>query len=489
MSAALTDDAAERYVLGAIALYPGALYDVREVMQPEDFADVRHVALWHAVVAVDAMPEGRHGDGSIATIDPALLRAELVRAKVHNATSGPRYLVERCIGCEDLDGMPPTPRGAIAAAQRVADLARRRRVLEAAAEMRALAVEADTGAEAVSGAVSAMQRVAAVSARGDAGRGFGEALGLILSRDRTAPTRWPLPWPALDAALGGLRPGRLVVIAARPAVGKSAVSLNLALALSSPATWYRYDRERAATKPVPVLYFSLEMPESELVARGAGAMIRASGRDIEDGQAFGTRFDELVGLAHATATAPLRIDCSTMKVAAMRDRAVEFFRRHGPGVVVIDYLQLASPAGLDLEKQASRERAVAAMSRECKVLAMQSGCCVVLLSQLNRSVDDTERPSLSHLRESGAVEQDADAVVFLFGPKPEAQSITRDVTAYVAKCRGGAAEVDVPLTLHRAHTLFVEAPGAANGLPIDDPRTGGGEWDSPSDEGGEPWQE
>ena len=81
------------------------------------------------------------------------------------------------------------------------------------------------------------------------------------------------------------------------------------------------------------------------------------------------RFDELVGLAHATATAPLRIDCSTMKVAAMRDRATEFFRRHGPGVVVIDYLQLASPAGLDLEKQASRERAVAACVR-----AQHFGC-------------------------------------------------------------------------------------------------------------------
>lgn len=480
-----TDDAAERYVLGAVAMFPTSLYDVREVMAIEDFSDPRHAALWLAIVAVDAMPDGRQGDGTIATIDLALLRDELHRARVANASGGPRYVVERCIGCDDLDGMPPTPRGAIAAARRVADLARRRRVLAAATDLRSLASEADTGAEAVSGAVSALQRVAAVSARGDHGTGFSEALGAILGRDPTAPVRWALPWPALDAALGGLRPGRLVVVAARPAVGKSALTLNLALALASPATWYRYDPKNAASRPVPVLYFSLEMPLDEIVARGASSMLRMNASDIETGQALGhARAAELLQLTHDTGRAPLRFDCTTTKVATMRDRATEFFRRNGPGVVVIDYLQLASPAGLDLEKQASRERAVAAMSRECKVLAMQLKCCVVLLSQLNRSVDDTERPSLSHLRESGAVEQDADVVVFLFGPKPKGGSLTRDVTAYVAKCRGGAGEVDVPLVMHRAHTLFVEGAGAANALPIVDPRTApGDDWDAPFDGG------
>lgn len=458
---ALEDHDVERYALGAAMLYPDALADLVAVAAPDDLTGTGHAELLRALVAVDAQPGGRVGDGSIASIDAAHLRAELTRRGVAHAVT-----VQYAVSCTDAtrDGDPPTPLGARVAAARIADLAQRRRLAHAAREIAALALSEATAGDAVAAALVRLESVARTGDGSRAGRTYAAALTALLTRDRREAAGWALPWPSLSAALGGARRGRLIVVAARPAVGKSAWALNAALALAAPRAW----DPRSVDAPVPVLFFALEMPDEELAGRGCAALARVNARDLELGEVQPDDEADVARAVDGTRKAPLVIDDRTTSVARMRTVAQAFFRRHGPGVVIVDYLQLCDARGLDLERDANRERRVAEMSRAFKLLAKELGVCVILLAQLNRTHSDTERPDLRALRESGAVEQDADAVVFLYGPKPKPGELTRDVKAYVAKCRGGAGDVEIPLRYVRAHTRFDEAEGAYDALPLDD---------------------
>jgi replicative DNA helicase len=448
------DDRAERAVLGWLQLAPHDAGDLGELVAADDFADSRHGVIFSALVEVI----GRTGGVDFAHVDEALRRRNAV-----NAVGGLQY-VARCTDEVEEEGIyAPTAASALASARRVADLAQRRRLTQAAREMIALASSEATAEDALSAAATRLDAVAR-SRQVATGRPFAASLASLLGRDRSEAQGWPLPWPTLSAVLGGARRGRLVVVAGRPGKGKSALALCASLALAAPQAW----DPRSLAAPVPVLFFAAEMPDEELAGRGAAVLARVDARALESGTLHESDVAEVVSTVAATRKAPLLIDDQTTQVTRMRQIAQGFFRKHGPGVMIVDYLQLCSPRGLDLERDATRERRVAEMTRAFKLCAKELGICVILVAQLNRGKSDTERPELRDLRESGAIEQDADAVVFLYGPKPKPGELTQKVLAYVPKVRGGAGEIEVEMLYRRAWTRFEEAPDAWRALSGDD---------------------
>jgi replicative DNA helicase len=259
----------------------------------------------------------------------------------------------------------------------------------------------------------------------------------------------------LDLKLGGgVRPGQLIIVAGRPAMGKTAISLGIA--------------EAAARDGVPSMFFSLEMPGEELCNR---ALSRASGIPLdkiidakkmpEDGRApEWAKFSE--GVEKVSDLRILVDEQSATSLADIRSRARKAKRQHGLGMIVIDYLGLMA----DGEGNTRNER-VGANSRGLKALAKQMEVPVVVLAQLNRKLEErgNKRPMLSDLRDSGEIEQDADIVLFLYrdqvyNPDTKDRGIGE---IHVAKQRNGPTGT-VGATYIEDRTLFVDLmPGTKFG--------------------------
>lgn len=210
----------------------------------------------------------------------------------------------------------------------------------------------------------------------------------------------PTGWADLDDMLtGGLRPGHLVIIGARPSVGKSLVATELA--------------RQVAARGTGVLFASLEMSCDEVTNRIAASMTRVPLSTLTGGRANDEEMDRLGTLLARVADWPLHIDDrASVGVAGIRGRAGDLARTpRGLGLVVVDYLQLITPPDL----RAPREQQVASFSRALKLLAKDLGVPVVALSQINRApmMRADKRPLMSDLRESGAIEADADEILLL----------------------------------------------------------------------------
>lgn len=240
----------------------------------------------------------------------------------------------------------------------------------------------------------------------------------------------------------GLKPNALVVLAARPGVGKSALAGNVALnvAIRARRQWLS-DKEAGEQAPlVPrggVLLFSLEMGRHELAERILSARSNIDGEKLSRGEFNTIEQAALMAATDEVRELPLFIDetpnQTVSKIVAISRREA---RRFGLGLVIIDYLQLIQAE----DRRQPREQQVADITRRLKVLAKELGIPVVALAQLNRSVEQREdkRPRLSDLRESGAIEQDADVVMFLHRPEvfdPGHRKGEADLI--IAKNRGG----------------------------------------------------
>ena len=204
----------------------------------------------------------------------------------------------------------------------------------------------------------------------------------------------------LDAITLGLHAGDLFIIAARPGVGKTALGLSIA-------------RHVAVVDNAPVLFCSLEMPADTLMTRLFASSTGIDSRQLQRGLVSNDRWTHLVRAASQIGAAPLFIDdLSSMTPMEIRSRARLIKSEHGLGLVAIDYLQLMHVPG----KHDSREQAVAEISRSLKGLAKELSVPVIALSQLNRKVEDrtNRRPQMGDLRESGAIEQDADVIAFIY---------------------------------------------------------------------------
>jgi replicative DNA helicase len=204
----------------------------------------------------------------------------------------------------------------------------------------------------------------------------------------------------LDNLTGGFQKSDLIILAARPAMGKTALALNFAA--------------HAAQKGIPAVVFSLEMPKNQLMMRLLSSIGRIDSSRIRKGDLTDDDLNRLGVAANTLTNMPLSIDdTGGISLVELRSRLRRHKKEFGLGLVIIDYLQLM---GTTSKRSDSREREVAELSGGLKALAKELDVPVIVLSQLNRSADTRtdHRPKTSDLRESGAIEQDADLILFVY---------------------------------------------------------------------------
>jgi len=256
-------------------------------------------------------------------------------------------------------------------------------------------------------------------------------------------------FPDLDKMTTGLHPGEMIVIAARPSMGKTSLAMNIAEAV-------------ALDQKLPVGVFSLEMAADQLVLRMLCSRSRVNLHNITSGFLAERDFPKLTGAAGKLAGAPLFIDDSPgLSILQMRAKARRMHQQYGIKLFVIDYLQLLHSTSRRAE---NRQQEIADISSGVKALAKELEVPVIVLAQLNREVEKEKnrKPRLSDLRESGAIEQDADLVGMLYRASndeddgPDTSQEALPVNLLIAKQRNGPTG-DVHLTFLKPYTRFESA--------------------------------
>jgi replicative DNA helicase len=246
----------------------------------------------------------------------------------------------------------------------------------------------------------------------------------------------------LDAMTSGFQPSDLIVVAGRPSMGKTSLMLNIA--------------ENVAIKSkVPVGIFSLEMSREQVVQRFLCSRARVPAQRLRTGFLRESEWPKLTEEAARLSEAPIFIDDTpAIGLMEMRAKARRLKARHGLGLLVVDYLQLAQ----GLQYAESRQQEISQISQGLKALAKELAIPILAGSQLSRAVEarENKRPILSDLRESGAIEQDADLVMFIYREsvyKPDNEEIKRDAELIVGKHRNGPTG-NVPLVFIGEYTRF-----------------------------------
>jgi replicative DNA helicase len=269
-----------------------------------------------------------------------------------------------------------------------------------------------------------------------------------LSVAKSPLTGTPSGFKDIDEKTGGFQRGNLVIIAARPSMGKSALVANVA--------------ENAALGGHPVVLFSLEMSESELAQRFVASQARIKGDDLRRGRVAEQRWPKILEACQRLSQAPLYVDDSSdtgvLEVRA-KARRLHHQVQGGLGLIIVDYLQLMRHEG----HVESRVEQVGQMSRGLKGLARELNVPVIALSQLSRAVEQRggeKKPILSDLRDSGAIEQDADVVMFIYREEYYDRDSERpgEADIIIAKHRNGPVG-EVVLTFQNEYPKFMNYAG------------------------------
>ena len=262
----------------------------------------------------------------------------------------------------------------------------------------------------------------------------------------------------LDRMTDGMHGGEMIVIAARPSMGKTSLAMNIAESV-------------VLTQKVPVGVFSLEMTAESLVLRMLCSNARVNLRNIRDGFMSESDFPKLTSSAGKLSAAPLHIDDTPgLSILQLRTRARRMWQQHGIKLFVIDYLQLLNSSSKRAKE--NRQQEIAEISAGIKALAKELSVPIIVLAQLNRELekDKTRKPRMSDLRESGSIEQDADLIGLLYKPNAadeeevSAESDAQDgirVNLLIAKQRNGPTG-DVYLTFLKSYTRFETASKIAD---------------------------
>jgi replicative DNA helicase len=425
---------AERSVLGAILLTERPMYGlvIEEGLRPEDFYREQHALVYAAMLALYA--ESRAIDTLTVT--------EQLRQRGELADVGGEPAIH------ELAGAVPAAANVRHYAQIVKENALIRRLLSTTYDIQA-SITAHEAAprDLIERAERAMLEVAHDDRQKDF-RAIEEVLHEeidklhTLSIEGTAITGTPSGFQDLDEITGGFQRGNLIVIAARPAMGKSALVTNIA--------------ENAALEHGhPVALFSLEMSETELAQRFIASQARIKGDDLRKGRVAETKWPKIVDATNRLAKAPIYIDDSSdVGLLEIRAKARRLHAQHRLGLVIVDYLQLMRADG----RIENRVEQVSQMSRGLKILARELDVPVLALSQLNRGVEarTDKRPLLSDLRESGAIEQDSDLVMFIYRDEYYDKDSERQGEAdiLISKHRNGGLG-EVTLTFHKEYPKFM----------------------------------
>lgn len=427
---------AERALLGALLLSRDAVAAVAEVIPgPDVFYRPAHAHIYEAITVLTAR-------GEVA--DPITVADELRRRDLLELVGGTAALV-------DLQADAPGTANASHYARIVKDHSLLRRLIGAAGSItdRAYGLPEDVR-KAVDEAESLVFDIARHEGEGSTAL-LTDLLGATMDRieelhDRGSEiTGTPTGFPDLDEITSGLQPGALVVLGARPAMGKTALALGVAT--------------NAAMKGSPVLLFSLEMSKLELVQRILCSEARVDSKKIRNGRLNDADWSGIASAMGRLGDAPIWIDDNpNVSIMEIRSKARRLRSEAGElGLVVVDYIQLMTGR----TSAESRQVEVAEISRGLKLLARELECPVVALAQLNRGLEQRadKRPMLSDLRESGSLEQDADIVMFLYREEvyektPENEGIAELI---LAKQRNGPTG-KVMLSFLGHHTRFESMP-------------------------------
>jgi replicative DNA helicase len=405
---------AEESVLGAMMLSSEAIADVVELLQPEDFYRGSNARIYEALRGIYAKGE---------PVDLITAVETLKRQGSLEEVGGPLYL-------RDLVEEVPTPASAGHYAKIVAQTALLRRLISASADIMEMAYAAPEDPENV--ADQAEQRIYDVARREDRDevailRDLVDQamidLESIQNRD-SAYTGLPTGFRDLDDLTSGLQPGNLIVIAARPGVGKSSLAMNMGTNVS------------VTGKSVAV--FSLEMSRFEIGMRVLCAEARVPWDRIRNKRVGPQDWQNVAHAAERLHAAPLNIvDSGNVNIVDIRAKARRMrTSRAGLDLIIVDYLQLMTSP--NQRRPDNRQQEVAEISRSLKLLAKELGIPVVALSQLNRNPESRadKRPQLSDLRESGAIEQDSDLVMFIHRDDNDPEH-KRESELIIAKHRNG----------------------------------------------------
>jgi replicative DNA helicase len=429
---------AERAVLGSLLLLPPACDEVALVVRPEDFYDVAHQRIFTHMLEV-------HGKG--LGIDPTLLTQRLRDAGEYDLVGGAAYLfsISREVSTA-------------AHAEYYARIVREKSILRSLIHVSTDIVRDayETNMESREMLNRAEQRIFGIlDSKGDSRvvplrEVLQETLARIDARmqHRHAFGGLETGFDDFDELTGGLHNSELVILAARPSMGKTALALNVVehIALESKK---------------PTLFVSLEMSSLELGDRLLCSRARVNGHRLRNSQISAEESRKLVQTASEVSGAPLFIDDSPSRtVTEIAATARRLKRRNGLTLVVVDYLQLIEPD----DPRDPRQEQVAKIARRLKGLARELNVPVLCLAQLNRQVEATRdnRPQLSHLRESGAIEQDADVVMFIHreeyyvATEEDRERVKGEADLMIKKQRNGPTG-DVKLTWLHEYTRFTNA--------------------------------
>lgn len=408
---------AEKSLLGAVLIDEETLADISEHVHATDFYDKRHAMIYAAMMRLYE----RH-----KPVDLLTLTDELKKKDELETIGGSAYLTE-------LTNYVPTAAHAEAYAEMVAQKAVRRRLIKASAEISELGFNEDTTTqELLEKAEAELFSVSDQSLKQDV-----VSLDTILTesfdrmeelhRNKGALRGIRTGYRDLDNMTAGLQRSDLIILAARPAMGKTTLVTNLAYNVATIAKQ-------------PVLFFSLEMSKEQLVDR---MLADASGVDawnIRTGNLSDDDFSKLSEAMGEMSEAPIFIDDTPgLSVLEMRTKARRASHSQPLGLIIVDYLQLLQSSG---NHNGNRVQEVSEISRGLKLIARELNVPVIALSQLSRSVESRTPPipQLADLRESGSIEQDADIVSFIYRPgyyepdNPEFENITELI---IAKHRNG----------------------------------------------------
>lgn len=407
---------AEKSLLGAVLIDEETLADVSEHVSAKDFYDKRHATVYGAMIRLYE----RH-----RPVDLLTLTDELTKKDELDMIGGTAYLTE-------LTNYVPTAAHAEAYAEMVAQKAVRRRLIRASAEIGELGYAEDADVqELLQKAEQELFSVSDQSLKQDL-----VSIEQILTdsfdrmeelhRNKGALRGVRTGWRDLDNMTAGLQRSDLIILAARPAMGKTTLVTNLAYNVATVAKQ-------------PVLFFSLEMSKEQLVDR---MLADASGVDawnIRTGNLSDEDFSKLSEAMGEMAEAPIYLDDTPgLSVMDMRTKARRAAHDAPLGLIIVDYLQLMQGSGKD---NGNRVQEVSEISRGLKLIAREMNVPVIALSQLSRSVENRspQIPQLADLRESGSIEQDADIVMFIYreayyNPETERENITDLI---IAKHRNG----------------------------------------------------
>ncbi|HWR49521.1 MAG TPA: replicative DNA helicase [Bryobacteraceae bacterium] len=429
---------AERFVLGAILLDESLFIQVSGLIEPDDFSLEKHRRIFRRMSELQERGE---------RIDRVTLAEELMKQGQLESVDGITYLMSLD------DGLPRTS-NIDSYVRIVREKSQLRRIIFASQRLIDRCMIGDDAADSIlAGAEEALLKLSDAGSRSalstprqiiESYEGGINAFLDPANRIKGVGTGFI----KFDEMTGGMRPGELLILAARPAMGKTAMALNIAqhLVLSDP--------------PKPVAVFSLEMSGESLLTRMICAAARVNQHKFRAGFLNERERRELIRAANQMAAAPLYIDdTASINLMDMHAKLRRLRAERGVGLVIVDYLQLMTSRG----RHENRVQEVSALSRGLKLLSKEIGAPIMALSQLSRAPEmrDDKKPQLSDLRESGSIEQDADLVAFIFRPEVYQQNradLRGKAELIIAKQRNGPTGV-AEMIFIKDYTKFENAAG------------------------------